>query len=112
MKRWREILEKLLELAGKLHTQPLAKDEEEKVVRIGPDNIGLLCPDKGVSYRLSGSKGDRFPAAAIQKELGCSEAELLAALRWVTQEQSDQFGESEFMFWAFIPKNKQDWPKE
>ncbi len=108
----REILENLLRIAGALHAQPREGGEKEKTVRIGPENTGLLCPDKGVSYRLSGSKGDRFPAAAIQKELGCSEAELLAALRWVTGEQEDQFGESPAMFWAFIPKDQSSWPTE
>ena len=79
--------------------------------RIGTEESSLFCVDKGAAYRVSSAKGSGFPTAAIMKRLGATEAELLEALRWVTGMQTEQFGESRRMFWAFVPKDKKSWPK-
>ena len=80
-------------------------------VRIGTETRSLFCTDKGLSFRVSSAKGKDFPTMAIAKKLGASEAELVEALKWVTSKRVGQFGESEQMFWAYVPKNRELWPK-
>ena len=97
-----EIIRKLLEVL---------ENSNQSEFRIGTADCNLFCADAKSAYRVSSAKGSGFPTAAIQKALGVTEAELLEALRWVASKRVGQFGESDQMFWAYVPKYRNFWPK-
>lgn len=97
-----EIIRKLMRILNRSKKFP---------VRIGTEARNLFCTDEGLSFRVSSAKGESFPTLAIAKKLGASEAELVEALKWVTKQWVGNFGESEQMFWAYVPKDRTIWPK-